>query len=159
VATTKPRNRIPHPIPAHATAHEVTLQYSGFRSVVYKEPTPASAESRPLGRCGHSRRDRGLCQRRSERRGQGWRGAESSEAERHTECLTLYGSVKRATQGEWRRAFATPACGRAERIVLGCDAIATSRVVFRLVCSWGIDDRRTHCECWYKATELRSRRR
>ena len=62
-------------------------------------------------------------------------GAESSGAERHTECLALYGSVKRATQGEWWRAFATPACGRAERIVLGCDAIAPSRVVFRLVSS------------------------
>jgi hypothetical protein len=31
----------------------------------------ASAECRPLGRCGQLRRDRGFCQRRRERRGQG----------------------------------------------------------------------------------------
>ena len=48
------------------------------------------AESRPLGRGGHPRRDRGFLQRRMcAPRCQGWRGAESSGAERHTECLAL----------------------------------------------------------------------
>ena len=49
--------------------------------------------------------------------------------------------------------------GTAERIGLGRDAIAASRVVFRAASSWGIDHRRMHRECWYKATALRSGRR
>jgi hypothetical protein len=41
----------------------------------------------PLDREGPPRS--GILQRRSERRCQGWRGAESSGAERHTQCLAL----------------------------------------------------------------------
>jgi hypothetical protein len=43
----------------------------------------------PLDSAEKVRRDRGCLQRRSVRRRQGWRGAESSGAERNTECLAL----------------------------------------------------------------------
>ena len=65
----------PHHAPQQLTNHHQHNTGAQGLSLVR-----ASAKSRPLGRCGHPRRDRGLRQRRSERRRQGWRGAESSGA-------------------------------------------------------------------------------
>jgi hypothetical protein len=51
------------------------------------------------------------------------------------EGVALYATVKRTAQREWWREVATLAHCSAERIGLGCDAIALSRVVFRIVSS------------------------